>query len=104
MVTIYNFKSQWITNINHFNLYQDNKFQTYAIGIKELWEVDDKNLPLGSVIHSIGWPLYNNAYGGSFLYKLNKNTVSIGFVVGLDYKNTYLSPYQEFQNFKTHQK
>ena len=90
--------------IEKFNLYQDNKFQTYAIGIKELWEVDDKNLPLGSVIHSIGWPLYNNAYGGSFLYKLNKNTVSIGFVVGLDYKNTYLSPYQEFQNFKTHPK
>ena len=90
--------------IEKFNLYQDNKFQTYAIGIKELWEIDDKNLPLGSVIHSIGWPLYNNAYGGSFLYKLNKNTASIGFVVGLDYQNTYLSPYQEFQNFKTHPK
>ena len=87
-----------------FNLYEENNFQTYAIGIKELWELNDDSLPLGSVIHSIGWPLYNNAYGGSFMYKLSNNIASIGFVVGLDYKNPYLSPYQEFQNFKLHPK
>ena len=87
-----------------FSLYKKNKFQTYAIGIKELWEINDNNLPLGSVIHTIGWPLYNNAYGGSFLYKLTENIVSIGFVVGLDYENPYLSPYKEFQNFKLHPK
>ena len=87
-----------------FSLYENNKFQTYAIGIKELLEINDNSLPLGSVIHTIGWPLYNKAYGGSFLYKLTENTVSIGFVVGLDYENPYLSPYQEFQNFKLHPK
>ena len=88
--------------IEKFGLYSNNKFQTYALGIKELWEINDNSLSTGSVIHTIGWPLYNNAYGGSFLYKLNENTISIGFVVGLDYKNTYLSPYQEFQKFKLH--
>ncbi|MBF96857.1 MAG: electron transfer flavoprotein-ubiquinone oxidoreductase [Pelagibacterales bacterium] len=90
--------------IERFQLYEKNKFQTYAIGIKELWELNDNSLPLGSVIHTIGWPLYNNAYGGSFLYKLTENTVSLGFVVGLDYTNPYLSPYREFQNFKLHPK
>ncbi len=90
--------------IKKFNLYENNKFQTYAIGIKELWELNDNSLPLGTVIHSIGWPLYNKAYGGSFIYKLTDNIASIGFVVGLDYKNPYLSPYEEFQNFKSHPK
>ena len=88
--------------IKKFSLYKKDQFQTYAIGIKELWEIDDEKLEKGSVIHSIGWPLNNNAYGGSFLYKLSSNLASIGFVVGLDYKNPYLSPYQEFQKFKTH--
>ncbi len=90
--------------IKKFNLYEKNKFQTYAIGIKELWEVNNDTLPLGTVIHSIGWPLYNKAYGGAFIYKLSDNIASIGFVTGLDYKNPYLSPYQEFQNFKSHPK
>ena len=56
----------------------------------------------GDVIHSIGWPLNNNAYGGSFIYKLSESLLSIGFVVGLDFKNTYLNPYEEFQRFKNH--
>ena len=90
--------------IKKYNLYENNKFQTYAIGIKELWEINDETLPLGTVIHSIGWPLYNNAYGGSFMYKISNNMASIGFVVGLDYKNPYLSPYEEFQKFKSHPK
>ena len=90
--------------IKKYNLYENNKFQTYAIGIKELWEINDETLPLGTVIHSIGWPLYNSAYGGSFMYKISNNMASIGFVVGLDYKNPYLSPYEEFQKFKSHPK
>ena len=90
--------------IKKYNLYENNKFQTYAIGIKELWEINDETLPLGTVAHSIGWPLYNNAYGGSFMYKISNNMISIGFVVGLDYKNPYLSPYEEFQNLSPIQK
>ena len=91
--------------LKKYKLYpNDFKFQTYAIGIKELWEVNGSNFNKGSVIHSIGWPLKNNAYGGSFLYKLSKDLASVGFVVGLDYKNPYLSPYEEFQKFKTHSK
>ena len=69
--------------------------------MKELWEVDNNTLDKGDVFHSIGWPLYNNAYGGSFIYKLSDTLLSIGFVVGLDYKNPYLNPYEEFQKFKT---
>ncbi len=91
--------------IKKYKLYShDYKFQTYAIGIKELWEVDDSRFKKGSVLHSIGWPLKNNAYGGSFLYKLSNNLASVGFVIGLDYKNPYLNPYEEFQKFKTHSK
>ncbi len=90
--------------IEKFNLYENNQFQTYAIGLKELWEVNNNALNKGDVFHSIGWPLYNNAYGGSFIYKLSDNLLSIGFVVGLDYKNPYLNPYEEFQKFKTHKK
>ena len=88
--------------INKFQLYSDNQFQTYAIGLKELWEVDNNSLKKGEILHTVGWPLNNNAYGGSFLYKLSEKLVSIGLVVGLDYKNTYLNPYEEFQRFKTH--
>ncbi len=90
--------------IKKYNLYQKNNFQTYAIGIKELWHIEDDILQEGNVLHTIGWPLNRNAYGGSFIYKLSKNIASIGFVVGLDYKNTYLSPYEEFQKFKSHPK
>ncbi|MDC0651654.1 electron transfer flavoprotein-ubiquinone oxidoreductase [Alphaproteobacteria bacterium] len=90
--------------INKYNLYNKDQFQTYAIGLKELWEVDNKSFSIGNILHTIGWPLYNNGYGGSFVYKLSENIVSIGFVIGLDYKNTYLNPYEEFQRFKTHTK
>ncbi|MFQ5983998.1 MAG: electron transfer flavoprotein-ubiquinone oxidoreductase [Alphaproteobacteria bacterium] len=76
--------------------------QTYAIGIKELWEVQpDRHRP-GLVMHTVGWPLDNRTYGGSFLYHLEDHQVAVGFVVGLDYENPYLSPFDEFQRFKTH--
>jgi len=87
-----------------FSLRDGVQPQTYAIGLKELWEVDPANHRLGLVTHTAGWPLDNNTYGGSFLYHLEDNLVSIGFVVGLDYSNPYLSPYEEFQRFKTHPK
>jgi electron-transferring-flavoprotein dehydrogenase len=75
--------------------------QTYAIGIKELWETSAAEP--GRVLHSIGWPLSTNTYGGSFVYHLEANKIALGFVVGLDYRNPYLSPYEEFQRFKHHQ-
>jgi electron-transferring-flavoprotein dehydrogenase len=76
--------------------------QTYGIGIKELWEIDSAKHRPGLVIHTTGWPLDSRTYGGSFLYHLEGNQVAVGFVVGLDYENPYLSPYDEFQRFKTH--
>ncbi len=88
--------------INKYNLRENSNPQTYGIGLKELWEINPENHKLGEVIHSIGWPLDNKTYGGSFLYYLENNQVSVGFVIGLDYKNPYLSPFDEFQRFKTH--
>ena len=76
--------------------------QTYGIGIKELWEIDPAKHKPGLVIHTAGWPLDNSTYGGSFLYHLENNQVAVGFVVGLAYQNPYLSPYEEFQRYKTH--
>ncbi|MCA1938691.1 MAG: electron transfer flavoprotein-ubiquinone oxidoreductase [Dechloromonas sp.] len=76
--------------------------QTYGIGIKELWEIDPAKHQPGLIVHSVGWPLTNDTYGGSFLYHLEDNLVAVGFVVGLDYKNPWLSPYEEFQRYKTH--
>ena len=76
--------------------------QTYGLGIKELWEIDPAKHQPGLVIHSAGWPLDNSTYGGSFLYHLENNQVAVGFVVGLAYQNPYLSPYEEFQRYKTH--
>ncbi|MGB9109762.1 MAG: electron transfer flavoprotein-ubiquinone oxidoreductase, partial [Telluria sp.] len=76
--------------------------QTYGIGIKELWEIDPSLHKPGLVIHTAGWPLDNSTYGGSFLYHLENNQVAVGFVVGLAYQNPYLSPYEEFQRYKTH--
>ena len=87
-----------------FNLRENTQHQTYGIGLKELWEVQPEKSNPGEVLHSIGWPLDNETYGGSFLYHLDKNLVSFGFVIGLDYKNPYLSPYEEFQRFKLHPK
>jgi electron-transferring-flavoprotein dehydrogenase len=76
--------------------------QSYGIGIKELWEIDPSLHKPGLVIHTTGWPLDRSTYGGSFLYHLENNQVAVGFVVGLNYENPYLSPYEEFQRYKTH--
>nr|WP_202423757.1 electron transfer flavoprotein-ubiquinone oxidoreductase [Duganella margarita] len=76
--------------------------QSYGIGIKELWEIDPSKHQPGLVIHTTGWPLDSKTYGGSFLYHLENNQVMIGYVVGLNYANPYLSPYEEFQRYKTH--
>lgn len=76
--------------------------QTYALGIKEVWEIDpSKHLP-GFVLHTLGWPLDHKTYGGSFLYHMKDNMVSIGLVVALNYQNPYLNPYEEFQRLKHH--
>ncbi len=90
--------------MDNFNLRDNVEHQTYGIGLKELWEIKPENSNTGSVFHSVGWPLDNDTYGGSFLYHLDNNLVSYGFVIGLDYKNPYLSPYEEFQRFKLHPK
>ena len=90
--------------INKYNLRENSDPQTYGIGLKELWEIKPENHKLGEIIHSIGWPLDNQTYGGSFLYYLENNQVSVGFVIGLDYKNPHLSPFDEFQRFKIHPK
>ena len=76
--------------------------QTYGIGIKELWEIDPAKHQPGLVMHTAGWPLDNDTYGGSFLYHLENNQVVVGYVVGLAYQNPYLSPFEEFQRYKTH--
>ena len=78
--------------------------QTYGIGIKELWEIDPAQHQQGLIVHTLGWPLDRSTYGGSFLYHLEDNQVAVGFVVGLDYTNPHLSPFDEFQRFKTHPK
>jgi len=87
-----------------YNLRENCDPQTYGIGIKELWEVPADVHKEGSIKHTIGWPLDNETYGGSFIYHLENNQVSVGFVVGLDYQNPYLNPYEEFQRFKNHPK
>ncbi|MBM3485281.1 MAG: electron transfer flavoprotein-ubiquinone oxidoreductase [Alphaproteobacteria bacterium] len=76
--------------------------QTYGLGIKELWEIDPAKHKAGLVVHTIGWPMDTATYGGSFLYHLENNQVAVGFVVGLDYCNPFLAPFEEFQRFKTH--
>ncbi|HLF67203.1 MAG TPA: electron transfer flavoprotein-ubiquinone oxidoreductase, partial [Gammaproteobacteria bacterium] len=76
--------------------------QTYGLGVKEIWEVDSKYYQRGQVWHSVGWPLNHNTYGGSFVYHTDMNQVSLGLVVGLDYENPSLDPFQELQRFKTH--
>jgi electron-transferring-flavoprotein dehydrogenase len=88
--------------VKKYDLRKNSQFQTYGIGLKEVWEIDPKKHELGAVIHTLGWPLYNTAYGGSFMYHWENNLVSLGFVIGLDYKNPYLSPYKEFQRWKQH--
>ncbi len=88
--------------IEKFGLNADADPQTYAIGIKELWEVKPENHKQGTIVHTVGWPLSADTYGGSFLYHLEDNQVALGFVIGLDYKNPYLSPFDEMQRYKTH--
>jgi electron-transferring-flavoprotein dehydrogenase len=88
--------------INKFNLHANSCPQTYGIGIKELWEIPNNLHEPGSVIHTIGWPLGHKTYGGSFIYHADNNQLAVGFVVGLDYTNPYLDPFEEFQRFKTH--
>ncbi|NBC32728.1 MAG: NAD(P)-binding protein [Alphaproteobacteria bacterium] len=85
-----------------FALRQDCDPQTYGIGLKELWEVQPEKHEKGLVQHGVGWPLDAETYGGFFLYHLEDNQVAVGFVVALDYKNPYLSPFDEFQRVKTH--
>ncbi|MFI4955091.1 MAG: electron transfer flavoprotein-ubiquinone oxidoreductase [Gammaproteobacteria bacterium] len=88
--------------IAHFSLRQDCDPQTYGLGIKEIWEIPEKQHVRGKVIHTIGWPLDSHTYGGGFLYHLDNNQVALGFIVGLDYQNPYLDPYEELQRWKTH--
>jgi electron-transferring-flavoprotein dehydrogenase len=88
--------------ITKFDLAAGRDPQTYGIGIKELWEIDPKQHQPGLVIHTAGWPLNSDTYGGSFLYHLENNQVAVGYVVGLGYENPYLSPFEEFQRYKTH--
>lgn len=88
--------------INRFDLSADREPQKFGIGIKELWEVKPENHKQGLVQHSFGWPLDMKTGGGTFLYHLEDNMVAVGFVIHLNYKNPYLSPFEEFQRFKTH--
>tara|TARA_R110001599_G_scaffold171353_1_gene362119 strand:+ start:105269 stop:106966 length:1698 start_codon:yes stop_codon:yes gene_type:complete len=88
--------------IAQYGLDQGKAPQSYAIGIKELWEIDPALHQPGLVIHTAGWPLASDTYGGSFLYHLENNQVAVGYVVGLAYQNPYLSPFEEFQRYKTH--
>ncbi len=88
--------------MQRFNLRDNADPQTYGLGIKELWEIDPKKHQEGLVQHTVGWPLDNKTYGGSFIYHLENNQLSIGFVTALDYENPYLDPYEEMQRFKTH--
>jgi electron-transferring-flavoprotein dehydrogenase len=88
--------------IEKFKLDVQCEPQTYGLGIKELWEIDPEKHKPGLVVHTAGWPLEQDVYGGSFIYHLEDNQVAVGMVVGLDYTNPYLSPFEEMQRFKTH--
>ncbi|PUE30151.1 electron transfer flavoprotein-ubiquinone oxidoreductase [Limnohabitans sp. JirII-29] len=88
--------------IAKYKLNQGRDAQTYAIGIKELWEVDPAKAKPGLVVHTSGWPMQDDTFGGGFLYHLEDNKVTLGFVLGLDYKNPWLSPFEEMQRWKTH--
>lgn len=90
------------TLFERFNLREGVDPQTYGIGIKELWEIDPAKHVPGKIVHTVGWPLDPSTYGGSFLYHMENNQVAVGFVIGLGYANPHLSPFEEFQRFKTH--
>lgn len=88
--------------VKKFDLRRDSQPQTYGLGLKEVWEVKPKNFRKGEIVHSMGYPLPSDTYGGGWLYHFGENLVSLGLVVGLDYPNPWLSPYGEFQKLKQH--
>src|SRR5690606_29294645 len=88
--------------IERFKLDEGRDPQSYGIGIKELWQADPARHQPGLVVHTAGWPMDADTYGGSFLYHAEDGRIALGFVVGLDYANPYLSPFEEFQRWKTH--
>jgi electron-transferring-flavoprotein dehydrogenase len=88
--------------ISRFKLDAGKDPQTYGLGVKEVWEIDPQRHQPGFVMHTAGWPMDNSTYGGAFLYHMEDNKVTLGFITGLDYSNPYLSPFEEFQRWKTH--
>ena len=90
------------TLMERFGLGEGADPQTYGIGLKELWELDPAKHRQGLVLHTAGWPVTGTTWGGSFIYHLEDNQAAVGFVIGLDYENPHLSPFDEFQRFKTH--
>lgn len=88
--------------IKKYQLDKEIDPQTYGMGVKEIWEINPEESKPGLVIHTIGWPLPRDTYGGAFLYHMDNHQILLGLVVGLDYSNPYLSPFEEFQRFKTH--
>lgn len=90
--------------MQHFRLNKGKNSQTYAIGIKELWKIDHKKHCIGQVVHATGWPLKSEIYGGGFMYHFKNNLLSIGMIIGLDYKNPHIDPFAELQRFKLHPK
>ncbi|MBC7379263.1 MAG: electron transfer flavoprotein-ubiquinone oxidoreductase [Burkholderiaceae bacterium] len=88
--------------ISKFKLDAGRDPQTYGLGVKEVWEIDPKRHQPGFVMHTAGWPMDSSTYGGAFLYHAEDNKVTLGFITGLDYSNPYLSPFEEFQRWKTH--
>ena len=88
--------------IKKFNLDKNKNPQQYGIGFKEIWEINENNHHEGMVMHTAGWPLDNKTYGGSFMYHAENKQIFLGYVIGLDYQNPHLSPFDEFQRFKTH--
>jgi electron-transferring-flavoprotein dehydrogenase len=88
--------------IEKYDLRKNSDPQTYGLGIKEIWEIDPAKHSEGTITHTIGWPMDSKTYGGSWIYHMENNQVSIGFVTGLDYTNPHLSPFNEMQRFKTH--
>ncbi|KAI0015284.1 hypothetical protein F4780DRAFT_764486 [Xylariomycetidae sp. FL0641] len=88
--------------IKKFDLRRDSQHQTYGLGVKEVWEIDPEKFNKGQIVHSMGYPLSKDTYGGGWMYHFGDNLVSIGLVVGLDYPNPWLSPYGEFQKMKQH--
>ena len=88
--------------IARYRLDEGRDPQTFAIGIKELWEVDPQRAEPGRVVHTAGWPMTDDTFGGGFLYHLSDRKVTLGFVIGLDYRNPHMSPFEEMQRWKTH--